>query len=321
MSIINTVSDLIDEMAMSYYHSLVEENKKITYLACLTKVFNLFFDYENLSKDNLLEEDIEKIIEYKKQVENIKINLEELRKAVLLLEIKAYKHSFMALDEITPDAVGVIFTFLLDLEKGKKGTKNLFDIACGTGNLISVIQNYSKQKWHFIGVEQNIDLCNYLAAKANFLEIYVDIHAQDSLEFNYQNVDTIIGDIPNYEYQNEYYDSPLYKEGVRDFTYLAIERHLNSGNDFTKAYYLVDNDFFNYQGSEAFKKEFLKHAFFKAIIVLPQNFFQTKPKMIVVVEKRREGIKCETNIFTMPNYQEQDKWQQTLVNIKNYLEE
>ena len=52
MSIINTVSDLIDEMAMSYYHSLVEENKKITYLACLTKVFNLFFDYENLSKDN-----------------------------------------------------------------------------------------------------------------------------------------------------------------------------------------------------------------------------------------------------------------------------
>ena len=90
---------------------------------------------------------------------------------------------------------------------------------------------------------------------------------------------------------------------------------------FTKAYYLVDNDFFNYQGSEAFKKEFLKHAFFKAIIVLPQNFFQTKPKMIVVVEKRREGIKCETNIFTMPNYQEQDKWQQTLVNIKNYLEE
>ena len=321
MNIINQVSDLIDEIAMSYYHSLVEENKKVTYLTCLTKTLNLFVDYDNLSKDNLLEEDIEKIVSLKKEVESIKINFEELRKAVLLLEIKAYKHSNMALDEITPDAVGVIFTFLLDLEKKEKRSKNLFDITCGTGNLISVIQNYSKQKWHFIGVEQNIELCNYLAAKANFLEFYVDIHAQDTLEFNYPNVDTIIGDIPNYEYVNEYYHSTLYDLGVKDFTYLAIEKHLNSGNEHTRAYYLVDSNFFEYSGSVHFKNEFLKHAYFKAIIVLPQNFFQGKPKMILVVDKRIDGIKCETNIFTMPNYQEQDKWQQTLVNIKNYLEE
>ena len=126
MNIINQVSDLIDEIAMSYYHSLVEENKKVTYLTCLTKTLNLFVDYDNLSKDNLLEEDIEKIVSLKKEVESIKINFEGLRKAVLLLEIKAYKHSNMALDEITPDAVGVIFTFLLDLEKKEKRSKNLF---------------------------------------------------------------------------------------------------------------------------------------------------------------------------------------------------
>ena len=52
---------------------------------------------------------------------------------------------------------------------------------------------------------------------------------------------------------------------------------------------------------------------------MPQNFFQTNPKMIVVVEKRREGIKCETNIFTMPNYQEKTKWNQTLIKIKEYM--
>ena len=31
--------------------------------------------------------------------------------------------------------------------------------------------------------------------------------------------------------------------------------------------------------------------------------------------------KVETNIFTMPNYHETDKWQNTLRNIKAYLEE
>lgn len=318
MSVINIVSDLIDEIAMCYYNSLVIENKRVSYLTCLTKTLNYLQDNDLLSKDNLLDEDIEKIIQLKNEVESIEINLEELRRAVFLLEIKAYKHSNMLLDQITPDGVGIIFTFLLDLEKE---SKRLLDVAGGTGNLLFVINNYAKNKWEMSTIEQNIDLCNYLASKANFLELYLDIHAQDTLEFNYANIDTIIGDIPNYQYDNEYYSSPLYDQGVRDFTYLTIERHLESGSEDTRAYYLVDSDFFEYPSSNLFKNEFLKKAFFKAIVVLPQNFFQGKPKMIVVVEKRREGIKCETNIFTMPNYQEQDKWQQTLINIKNYLEE
>ncbi len=321
MDVINKVSDLLDEIAMAYYNSLVIEDKKITYLSCLTKTYNYIEDDECLAKDNLLDEDIEKIIKFKKEILQIKINLEELRKAILLLEIKAYKHSFMDLDQITPDGVGVILTFLLDINKHHKKVGNLLDVSVGSGNLIAVIENYSKQKWHYIGIEQNLDLCNYLEAKANFLEIPIDIHIQDTLELNYQNVDTIIGDIPNYQYENEYYSSPLYDKGVRDFTYLTIERHLSSGNNDTRSYYLVDHDFFEYSGSNLFKEEFLKKAFFKAIIVLPQNFFQDKPKMVLVVDKRLEGIKCETNIFTMPNYQEQDKWQQTLKNIKSYLEE
>ena len=318
MSVINLVSDLIDEIAMHYYNSLVIEDKKVSYLTCLTKTLNYFQDNDKLSKDNLLDEDIKEIIRLRKEVEKIEINLEELRRAIFLLEIKAYKHSNMLLDQITPDGVGVIFTFLLDLEKK---TKRLLDVAGGSGNLLFVIENYSQKKWEMSTIEQNIDLCNYLASKANFLELYLDIHAQDTLEFNYSSVDTIIGDIPNYKYENEYYSSVLYDLGVRDFTYLTIERHLESGNADTRAYYLVDSNFFEYESSNLFKNEFLKKAFFKAIIILPQNFFQGKPRMILVVEKRREGVKCETNIFTMPNYQETDKWQQTLINIKNYLEE
>ena len=318
MSVINLVSDLIDEIAMHYYNSLVIEDKKVSYLTCLTKTLNYFNDNDKLSKDNLLDEDIKEIIRLRKEVEKIEINLEELRRAIFLLEIKAYKHSNMLLDQITPDGVGVIFTFLLDLEKK---TKRLLDVAGGSGNLLFVIENYSQKKWEMSTIEQNIDLCNYLASKANFFELYLDIRAQDTLEFNYSSVDTIIGDIPNYKYENEYYSSVLYDLGVRDFTYLTIERHLESGNADTRAYYLVDSNFFEYESSNLFKNEFLKKAFFKAIIILPQNFFQGKPRMILVVEKRREGVKCETNIFTMPNYQETDKWQQTLINIKNYLEE
>ena len=158
MSVINIVSDLIDEIAMCYYNSLVIENKRVSYLTCLTKTLNYLQDNDLLSKDNLLDEDIEKIIQLKNEVESIEINLEELRRAVFLLEIKAYKHSNMLLDQITPDGVGIIFTFLLDLEKE---SKRLLDVAGGTGNLLFVINNYAKNKWEMSTIEQNIDLWNY----------------------------------------------------------------------------------------------------------------------------------------------------------------
>lgn len=316
------MTDLLDEMAMAFYHSWVVEKPKISYLTCLSKTLNSFYDEEILEDEKLLEEDLEIINKNYDEITKLSINEEEMRKALLLLEIKAYKHSNLSLDNITPDGVGIIFTFLIDLQKNIKHN-NLLDITVGSGNLSMVISNYSKQKFNLIGIENDEELCEYLVIKANFLEKNFDIRLQDSLLYNFNNIDCIIGDLPSYEYINEGYSSALYDDGVREFEYLAIERHLFTGHDDTLAYYLVNNDFFTKKDNEKFKQEFLKHAYFKAIIVLPPNFSQGLPKMILVVAKRSENMtkKVQTNIFTMPNYQEKDKWQNTLRNIKAYLEE
>lgn len=319
-NIINEFADILDEMAMAFYNSISVDNKKVSYFDCLTRTLNLFFEEMPFSKINLFSEDLAKIKDNEKKIKAIKINQEDIRKALLLLEIKGYKHSNYSLDQITPDGVGAIFTFLLDLGQYGKNP-NLLDVTIGTGNLSMVVSNYSKYEWYLQGIEQDLNICNYLLAKANFLQKQLDIHMQDTLELNYQNVDAIIGDLSNYEYNNEYYDSPMYQKGVRDFSYLAIERHLQSGNEDTLAYYLVDSDFFNFKGNKEFKEEFQKTAYFKVIIVLPLNFFQGKPKMIVVVAKRHAGVNASTNIFTMPNFEEKEKWQQTLINIKDYMGE
>ena len=43
--------------------------------------------------------------------------------------------------------------------------------------------------------------------------------------------------------------------------------------------------------------------------------------MILVIEKIQGNVSKETNIFTLPNYQDQIKWNQTLIKIKEYMEE
>ena len=317
---INKISDYIDEIAMLYYESKVLVNSKISYLECLTKSLNAFLDDEPFKGENLIERNVEQMLQIIDKAVQIPINEEELRKALLLLEIKAFKHKNLSFDNITPDAVGIIFTFLIDLKKLNK-VNNLLDVTVGIGNLSMVISNYSKHKFNLIGIEQDLDLCNYLESKANFLEKNFDIRCQDALQYSYRNVDVIVGDLPNYEYENENYHSELYDAGVRNFQYLTIEKHLASGNDTSTSYYLVDNDFFTNKDSQKFKEVFSKYAYIKSIIVLPANFFKGSPKMILVIEKINEMVNKETNIFTLPNYQDKTKWNQTLIKIKEYMEE
>lgn len=317
---INKISDYIDEIAMLYYESKVLVNPKISYLECLSKSLNAFLDEEPFKGENLIDRNVEEMLKIIDKAVQIPINEEELRKALLLLEIKAFKHKNLSFDNITPDAVAIIFTFLIDLKK-LNAVNNILDVTVGIGNLSMVISNYSKNKWNLIGIEQDLDLCNYLESKANFLEKSFDIRCQDALQFNYRNVDVIVGDLPNYEYENNEYQSELYDAGVRNFQYLTIEKHLLSGNENSTSYYLVDNDFFTNKDSQKFKEVFSKYGYIKAIIVLPTNFFKSNPKMILVIEKNKEGISKETNIFTLPNYQDQIKWNQTLIKIKEYMEE
>lgn len=317
---INKISDYIDEIAMLYYESKVLVNPKVSYLECLAKSLNAFLDDEPFKGENLIDRNVEQMLAIIDKAVQIPINEEELRKALLLLEIKAFKHKNLSFDNITPDAVAIIFTFLIDLKRLNK-VNNLLDITVGIGNLSMIVSNYSKNTWNLIGIEQDLDLCNYLEAKANFLEKSFDIRCQDTLQFNYRNVDVIVGDLPNYEYENENYHSELYDVGVRNFQYLAIEKHLASGHETTTSYYLVDNDFFTNKDSQKFKDVFSKYGYIKAIIVLPTNFFKGSPKMILVIEKIKENVNKETNIFTLPNYQDQIKWNQTLIKIKEYMEE
>lgn len=316
---INKIADVIDEVAMAYYEAGVATNPHYSYLEALTSSLASINEQKIVVK-GLTPEVQTKIKENLTLFDHLPMDQEALRKALFLLEIKAYKHAHYALDQMMPDGVAIIFTFLINCLNLEHHTA-ILDLTLRNANLSVVLANYLNGHYHFLGIEANHALCLYDEQKANLLQIHLDIRFQDALKFSYADVGAIVGDLSNYEYQNKYYTSPMYDEGIRDFCYLAIEKHLASGDDDTLGFYLVDADFFSLPNKDLFKKHFEKDGFFKAIITLPPNFFLGEPKLIVVVAKKCSKYQQRTSIFTMPNYVNQEDWQKTLIKIKNDMGE
>ncbi len=308
MDKISLLADLYDELALKVYEVNKEEEIKITYLEALTYALNLL---------NGTIENIDKCYKpFIKKIEEVDVDSIELKRALLLDEIKALKDLNLSLDAITPDVIGVILAYIIK----EKPDLKILELGLGMGNLTNNLINSLNSDPYIIGIEQNALLCKYNEAYANLLGTKMEVHMEDILSFNYPNVDAIVADLDNYQYENEYYHSELYDQGVRDFVYLAIEKHLKSGTDSALAYYVVSTDFFNLEGSLLFKEFFKKYAYFKGIISLPKTFFRTKSKMILIVEKITSQKTIGTSVYNLPSIQEKEKFKQILLDIKKNME-
>lgn len=322
---INQLTDLLDYASLLYY-----DEKEATYLDCLSKVLTSYMEEEPL---NLEDETIEKLNEVFKQLDQLDLNEEELRKVFLLLSIKGFKHANFSLDIITPDAVSMICCYFIQsllkkVDKPKdiikkyhkpiRGKYQILDINYGVGNLVLNVNNQLDLPIRFIGIESSNVLANYANTINNFMGVDVTIYNQDALSMIVPNVDLVLADLASYEYEDPLYDSKLRQKGITYFPYLAIEKHLESGHERTKYMYLIDFDFFEHPGSQEFKKLLNEKVSIKSLIVLPQSFFQTSPKAILILDKVKMG---STNIVSLPDLNNQEKFLEVINGIIRQLEE
>ncbi len=322
---INHITDLLDEATMLYY-----EEKETTYLGCLTKVIESYLTGNVLDVEN----DILTQIETKfNEIAQIECTREEIRQSLLLLDIKGYKHAGFSLDLLTPDAIGIICSYLVDAalstitpkimpkrkyQKPEKEKYHVVDINYGTGNLALMVYNFSEHPLRMMGMETSTLVAEYACAKANLLEADIRILNQDALHLCISDADIVVSDLAAYEYEDDTYNSFLYNQGVNYFPYLAIEKYLQSGHLDTKYIYLIDNDFFEQKGSKIFKEYLKEHAGIQALIALPEKFFQSEPRAILVLNKH---IGCGTNIYNLPNLEYEQEFMNVMNQIKKSLEE
>ncbi len=331
---VNFITDSFDELTTlyyNYYNNLnlenVSESKdnviRVSYLEALTNVLNLYMDSEEIEVDDKNQQRVNELVD---EIDNLfstyTVNSEEIRKAMLLLNIKGFKHVNFSLDIITPDAVCLVLVHLVNAIFDQTKQLNIIDPNCGTGNLIAMLNNFLPNEVNFVGIDSHQILTNLFSTQANFMEMAVQVYYQDALQDSFEDFDILVTDVATYEYDIKNYKSHLANKGIKYFPYLLIEKYLSSPNPIQKQIYLIDNDFFEQDGSNEFKNFIKDKAVIKQLIALPNTMFQEEnfTRGILVLELLNdENIHQKTGIYMLPSFTETDKLNQVLQEIKKDL--
>ena len=330
---INLMIDTFDEATMKYYYASIDEEKENTdvtnynvekpttnFYECLFRVIDYFLEGKELGISEEVKEEIDQLLDnFSLEVEKHNINSEEIRRALLLLDIKAFKNVNFPLDIITPDAIGIIFARLINAYF--KDQKELLgvDYNFGVGNLMFTIKNHANADVHMIGMENHGLLASVATHKANMLDEPLEMHFQDALEYHIYDIDFATSDVAEYDYVNEEYHSYLFDKGINYFPYLLLEHDLTTETPHT-SFFLVNNKFFSHKDSVEFNHFLHEHGKIIALISLPLSFFQSEEdaKSIIILKNEPSSSK-DMHIYMLPEFANTQVFIKTLEEIEEYL--
>lgn len=248
--------DSIDEACLILYEQL-----QLKYLDCLLRVGNDIL--HGINESGLAPETINQLDAIYQHLFKYTFVNEDIRQALQLLIIKAFKHENLPLDLMTPDAIAYLMAFLVGMFFDKQNIINILDIGVGTGNLINAISNFlTKDDYQLklFGIEREERFARLAQVNTDLQGNEMQIFLNDVLSPNYLHADVIIGDLDAYYTNDEYYP------------YLVINQYVNKLTEKGFFIYLIDNDFFNKQGVDKFREQFTGTML--GLIVLPEQMFQ-----------------------------------------------
>jgi len=312
---VNYLYDSIDRLIMTKY----EQTKK--------NYIDLLIDVCGRITGETSEEEFGFDVEEKvfRSLESIVFSSEEARLAMQMAIVKGFKQLNIAPDKITPDAVGLIFAFIIKHLMRDRAELCILDVTLGTGNLLTTIANHLDiNDLTLMGTENDERMVRIAKANADMQDHFVDVFHQDTLQHTFRLPDVILGDLDDYDYISDNYNSFLYAKGIRHFPYLVIEHHLQSGYESSFFMFLISNDFFQRSGNKEIKEAIEEMAHMLGLIVLPETMFVSpeKAKSILLLRKKEEheNTTIPIEVFHLPSSSEIQWFRETMFALGNWLQ-
>lgn len=304
--------------------TIIYEKTKQNYFNCLFHVFDfLLYNLENLNR--LDEELINTFEDLYNNIKDESFNQEEIRKAVQLSLLKGLKHENLHLSETTPDSLGILFAYIIDILYAKEKKLSIFDPNVGFGNLLFSLLNSSNKDFNKIyGVDYNQLYLEFAKRLADLLEYEIEFFNQNNLrDMLVPPVDVIISDLP-VEEENLAFTTDLitYAQNIKYKPYLMIEnlmKYVKEGGYFL---YLIPNDFFVLPNNELIKGIILSNTNIQGIIELPDDLFtdDKAKKSILILQKKGKAVPVNKEILMMrfPSFKDKEKVQNAVNQIKQW---
>lgn len=308
--------------------TIIMNELHISYLEALAETGENLFEGEILQDlDSFTKRRLQK--EYE-GVDLTQVSNEIIRKALQLSILKGMKEAIQPNHEMTPDAVCIFISYLVDKLMNKKEQFSLLDPAYGTGNLVTAILNNTNKVIKAYGVEVDETLMKLAYAGANLERHEIELFRQDALQPIFvEDVDIVVADVPVGFYPNDVVanEYELAAKGIgHSFShYLYIEKslkHLKEGG-FLVA--MIPN--FMFEGEEAVHlNEFIKqNAVIIGLLQLPLSMFKNNKhaKSIFILQKNGEDVRVpkQAMLAELPSFSKKEAMRGIIKNIDIWFKE
>ncbi|MFY2152443.1 class I SAM-dependent methyltransferase [Mammaliicoccus sciuri] len=257
--------------------------------------------------------------------------LQERRKAFQFAYLSLLKEEVIQPNhQMTPDSIGFILSYLVNLFNKNKKELNIVDIASGTGHLSATIneQNQDKTLMHHL-IEVDPVLQRVSIHLANFLEIPFDVYPQDAImPLPLEEADVIVGDLPVGYYPVDERSKEMklgFAEGHSYSHYLLLEQAVTATRPGGYVFLIVPTNIFEGEEVKQLQKYIATETEMQAFLNFPNSLFKTEQsrKSLLILQKKDPGNtkSVEVLLANIPDFKAQSQLQTFLSEVDEWMKE
>ncbi|RIN89123.1 class I SAM-dependent methyltransferase [Mammaliicoccus sciuri] len=257
--------------------------------------------------------------------------LQERRKAFQFAYLSLLKEEVIQPNhQMTPDSIGFILSYLVNLFNKNNKELNIVDIASGTGHLSATIneQNQDKTLMHHL-IEVDPVLQRVSIHLANFLEIPFDVYPQDAImPLPLEEADVIVGDLPVGYYPVDERSKEMklgFDEGHSYSHYLLLEQAVTATRPGGYVFLIVPTNIFEGEEVKQLQKYIATETEMQAFLNFPNSLFKTEQsrKSLLILQKKDPGNtkSVEVLLANIPDFKAQSQLQTFLSEVDEWMKE
>ncbi|WP_239709318.1 MULTISPECIES: class I SAM-dependent methyltransferase [unclassified Mammaliicoccus] len=257
--------------------------------------------------------------------------LQERRKAFQFAYLSLLKEEVIQPNhQMTPDSIGFILSYLVNLFNKNKKELNIVDIASGTGHLSATIneQNQDKTLMHHL-IEVDPVLQRVSIHLANFLEIPFDVYPQDAImPLPLEEADVIVGDLPVGYYPVDERSKEMklgFDEGHSYSHYLLLGQAVTATRPGGYVFLIVPTNIFEGEEVKQLQKYIATETEMQAFLNFPNSLFKTEQsrKSLLILQKKDPGNtkSVEVLLANIPDFKAQSQLQTFLSEVDEWMKE
>ncbi|PLT27832.1 class I SAM-dependent methyltransferase [Peribacillus deserti] len=308
---------------------ILQEELPASYLEALAETGENIF-HGDVLQDELSEMTKKRLLKQYGSLQLKSYSHEDVRKGFQLAILKGMQENVQPNHQMTPDAVGMFVSYIMDKFMEGKKHYTLLDPVVGTGNLLfTILNNQAHRNIASFGVDIDDLLIRLAYVGANLQEQAVQLYNQDSLEpLLIDPVDAVVCDLPVGYYPNDVRAAEYELKADEGHSYahhLLIEKSVNHVKQGGFLFLVIPNSLFESEEAPKLNAFITKEAYIQGLIQLPQSMFKNKAaaKSIFVLQKKAEGVTAPKNalLVDLPKFSNVDAMQSIMKNINSWFAE